>query len=49
MKPRNCSHPDFVFEYSLGEHICRSCRLNWRATGKPWETDDYIFDRLLGR
>lgn len=44
-----CIHPDYIFDQSLNDHVCRSCRLRWAKTGKPWESDDYIFDRLLGR
>ncbi len=49
IKQKPCAHPDYVFDYARGEHVCEYCRLRWRDTGRDVETDNYIFDRLLGR
>ena len=47
-KAEECRHFEYVFDYEKRIHICQKCKMNWRDTGKSYESDDYVFDRFFG-
>lgn len=48
LRAEPCRHDEYVFDYSINDHVCEQCRMRWRDTGQASESRNYTFDRLLG-